>query len=128
MRMRGQMSGDRACPFPRARVGCLRPGAGHRPRTREGVPVAGRLHGRRVKRAVSAAGGDDSGFLQHEYGAARGDDGAVEQACGDAEAVTGTEDDGVLPVEFDVELAVEDEKELVLLVVLVPVELAVHDA
>src|SRR5215469_4877675 len=76
----------------------------------------------------SVTGGDDAGLLNHEHRTAYRCDWPVKHASGYADSVSGPERDRVPAFELDLELAVEDEEELVLLVVLVPVKLAVHDA
>src|SRR5262249_824928 len=75
----------------------------------------------------SIASRHDASALDHE------DDRSLRSACpmhhafGHGEALTGTERDGP-PIEIDLKAAVDDIEKLVLLVVLVPVELALHDA
>ena len=66
--------------------------------------------------------------LDHEYGTACRDDRPVEHPGWDGERLPRPEFNGVGAVEFDAEQPVQDEEELILLVVFVPVEFALHDA
>jgi hypothetical protein len=78
--------------------------------------------------AASVAGGDDACFLDHQHGAADRDDGPVWHPGWDGEGLSGAELHGVRAIELDAEQPIEDEEELVLRVMFVSVELALHDA
>src|SRR5579863_2004604 len=73
------------------------------------------------------AGGDYGGRFHHEDHGLLGAPGAVDDALGDDEALPGLELDGLV-LEVHEELPVEDEEELVVLVVLVPVVFALVHA
>src|SRR5215471_9088098 len=74
----------------------------------------------------SVSGGNDSGFLDHQYGAADRDDGPVQHPGWNGERLPRPEFNRVVAVEFDAEQPVQDEEELILPVVFVPVEFALH--
>ena len=71
---------------------------------------------------------DDTGLLNHQDRAADRDHRSVQHARRNGKRLSGTEINALSAVELDSEQPVQDEEELVLLVVLVPVELALHHA
>jgi hypothetical protein len=78
--------------------------------------------------ARSVAGCNDTCFFDHEDGAPNGHDGSVQHASRDRERLARAELDRLRSFQLDLEAPIQHEEELVLPVVLVPVELTLHHA
>jgi hypothetical protein len=77
-------------------------------------------------RGISVAGWDYSGAFSHKNDGALGGAGTVLHASGNGESLAGSEFDGAA-LELNDEFSFDDVEELILVIVLVPMELAMHD-